>query len=125
MSTIKKNNIVVRKSYGKDIIFKVVEILEIKKQKIAVLKGITERIQANSPIEDLEIIDKEEVEKTIRRFDDTIKTKIKKEKIEPSKNYGINILNKITNSRIKKGRILHLDGDSCLDNKNSLLTNKH
>ena len=117
MSTIKKNNIVVRKSYGKDIIFKVVEILEIKKQKIAVLKGITERIQANSPIEDLEIIDKEEVEKTIRRFDDTIKTKIKKEKIEPSKNYGINILNKITNSRIKKGRILHLDGDSCLDNK--------
>lgn len=45
-------------------------------------------------------------------------------KLNKENNYKIGIItkNKKNTEKIISGKILHLDGDSCLDNKNSLLT---
>ena len=61
MNDIKKGDIVVRKSYGKDIIFRVINILNKPEEKIAVLNGVIERIEADSKIADLELVDKQKV----------------------------------------------------------------
>ena len=61
MNNIKKGDIVGRKSYGKDIIFIVKNIIQTNNKKIAILKGITERVEADGEIEDLEVIEKERI----------------------------------------------------------------
>ena len=55
---IKKGDIVGRKSYGKDVIFSVKRIIDTKEGKIAILKGIIERVEADSSVDDLEVIDR-------------------------------------------------------------------
>ena len=65
MNEIKKGDVVGRKSYGKDIFFIVKNILVVPTKKIAILVGLTERIEADSDIEDLEKIPKEEKKKYI------------------------------------------------------------
>lgn len=119
MKKIKKNDKVIQKSYGKDLIFKVTNIINTKDGEIAVLKGITERVQLNSPVEELEVIDRNVVTNAVKEWDNKIESRVKKGKRESLSNEGINIFNKISNNKIKTGKILHLDGDSCLDNKNS------
>lgn len=103
MNRIKKGDIVGRISHRKDIIFEVIKIIRVKnKQKIAILKGITERIEVDSPLEDLILIDKEVIEKNIRKVEKRINEKIEEQ-------------NKGKESRrIREyvtGKILHLDGD--------------
>ena len=64
---IKKGNIVGRISYGKDVFFIVDKIIiNSKNKEFAILKGINIRIMADSPIEDLEIISKEDVLNSIK-----------------------------------------------------------
>ena len=65
MQEIKKGDIVSRNSYGNDIMFLVKRILNVSdNKKIAILKGIIDvRIEADSPIEDLKIVDKKEKDK--------------------------------------------------------------
>ena len=106
MERFKKGDIVGRISYRKDILFRIDRIIKTSNnKKIAILKGITIRIKADSPIEDLEIIDKRIVEKKVKNFEDQIQ------------NFLIKCLNTVNNNekRIKKllytGKILHLDGD--------------
>ena len=78
MNKIKKGDIVGRISYNKDVVFEVTNILKTKNNKICILKGITERIEADSPIEDLEILDKRAVNKKIKNEEDKLIRKIKK-----------------------------------------------
>ena len=111
MNKIKKNDIVVRNSYGKDVIFKVTNIIEKKNETIAILKGITERIQADSPIQDLEIVDKDYASKIIKNWDNRIKIRAKKERQDTPKNIGITIIEKLNQNKSHTGKILHLDGD--------------
>ena len=67
---IKKGDIVGRKSYGKDIYFIVNQILTTtRNHKFAILKGLNIRIEADSPIEDLEIIGKDEIISSIKKYD--------------------------------------------------------
>ena len=118
---IKKGDIVGRKSYGKDIIFIVKHIINTPNEKIAILRGLVERIEADSKIEDLELIDKKTVKKLLKELDQKLEKRIKQSggTLEVSSNIGViqkNIRNK---GKIITGKILHLDGDSCLDNKNS------
>lgn len=80
MSQIKKGDIVGRKSYGKDIIFVVNSIINIQKKKIAILKGLIERIEADSEIEDLELIDKIEVRKKIKIEEQKIEARLETNK---------------------------------------------
>ena len=89
---IKKGDIVGRKSYGKDILFVVDKILKTSNRKFCILKGLTVRIEADSPIEDLELITKSKVEKYIEVLDNKL---IGRNRGEAS----------------GSGKILHLDGD--------------
>lgn len=114
MNKIKKGDMVARKSYGKDLIFTVKNIINTKKEKIAILKGIGDRIEADSSIEDLEIIDKKIVNQRIQALEHKMNNKIKiAQETRGIKDYKIGIL---TSSRKNKekiitGKILHLDGD--------------
>ena len=54
MKKIKEGDIVARKSYDKDILFSVKKIIKNQKEDIAILTGVIERIEADSPINDLE-----------------------------------------------------------------------
>ena len=108
MEKFKKGDIVGRISYGKDILFRIDRIIKINNNKeIAILKGIITRIKADSPIDDLELIDKRIVEKKVKTFEEKIQNFLKKclNTLEYNKN----------EKRVKKlfytGKILHLDGD--------------
>lgn len=110
MKKIKKGDIVARKSYGKDIIFYVKGIIETPKGKIAILRGAIDRIEADSEIEDLEIIDRKIIDKIIK---EEHKKNIRRlQKREPEYRIGI-IESKKSKARQKivTGKILHLDGD--------------
>ena len=114
LGRIREGDIVVRKSYGKDIIFTVKNIINTKKEKIALLKGIGDRIEADSRIEDLELIDKEMVNKRIQALEDKMNSKIKIAKeTRGLEDYKIGILSPSNRNKEKiiTGKILHLDGD--------------
>lgn len=110
MKKIKKGDIVARKSYGKDIIFYVKRIIKTINGDIAILCGLVKRIEADSRVEDLEIIDKEMIRKKIEKVDE----EINKRANEKTKRYKIGIIS-TEDTRLKEkivtGKILHLDGD--------------
>ena len=111
MEKIKIGDIVGRKSYNKDILFRVKNIIDTKTEQVAILVGIIERVEADSKLSDLEKVSEERIQEDLNTVQKRIEGKIKcLDKIEENRNkYTIT------------GKILHLDGDSCLDNKNSLL----
>lgn len=114
MNKIKKGDIVARKSYGKDIIFIVKNIIYTKKKKIAILKGVVDRIEADSNLEDLEIVDKQIVNEKIETFHHKMSDKILETKENRGDNeYRIGIVSPNTRNKEKiiTGKILHLDGD--------------
>lgn len=112
LNNIKKGDIVARKSYGKDIVF-IVDI--VIKNSIAILTGLTTRLKADAPVDDLEKIAQKDVEKIFNNINEKIDKRTSKYKIEKNSFF------KRSESVIYTGKILHLDGDSCLGNKNSLL----
>ncbi len=115
MNNVKKGDIVARKSHNKDVVFVVDLIIE---NKIAILTGITTRLKADSPIEDLEIVDKKEVINIYKSIDEKIdKTLCNKEII---KNNFLKRSDKI----IYTGRILHLDGDRRYSEKSNMYYKK-
>lgn len=99
---IKKGDIVGRKSYGKDILFIVDRIIKMKGSYLAILKGITIRIEADAFIDDLEIIDKNTINNKIKLADNEVLQRINKYK---------QIESRVIVSNIYTGKILHLDGD--------------
>lgn len=114
MKEIKKGDIVGRKSYGKDIIFVVKNIINTSKGKIAILRGLVERVEADCVIEDLEIMEKERIEECIDILNEKLEKRIVNSKSGMGKEqYKIEIfnLNKRNKDRIITGKILHLDGD--------------
>lgn len=113
MNRIKKGDVVARKSYGKDIIFTVKNIINTKKEKIAILKGFIDRIEADSSIEDLEIVDKQIIAKKQADLHYKLNDKIIKEKENRGEDYRIGIVTPSSRNKEKivTGKILHLDGD--------------
>ena len=95
---IRKGDIVGRKSYGKDILFKVSNIVKRTDEDIDILEGITKRIEADSKISDLEIIPKKIIKEKIKKLNEHIEKKI-------------HVTEKRYTDEIKTGKILHLDGD--------------
>ena len=100
MNDIKKGTIVSRKSYENDILFRVEDIINTIQGKYAVLKGISIRIKANAPIEDLDIVDKKIAKNELDKLNEKVESKISENR---------NFLNNYIN--ILCGKILHLDGD--------------
>jgi len=112
--------IVVRKSYGKDVTFKIIDVKNINGDKKIILKGINIRIIADSSAEDLETIgekNKEEVGSVDKILNTRVNEAIKK--VMYFRNDEKEKMNKIP--KLKKndelmfgrpGKILHVDGDS-------------
>lgn len=99
---LKKGDIVGRISYEKDIVFVISNIIKCKNEEIAILKGLITRIEADSPISDLELIQEDKIIQLLNTCDielEQIKKNViyKKEPLKRTKSYY--------------GRILHLDGD--------------
>lgn len=112
MRKIKKGDIVGRISYGKDIFFIVEDIINLNKKEIAILKGLTIRIKADSPVEDLEILSKE----LIQNYEENLEKRFQERIQRCIQIYGNNKENR-EKEIIYTGRILHLDGDAHLSNK--------
>ena len=112
MNYIKKGDIVGRKSYNKDIIFTVKNIIRTKRKDVAILKGVTKRIEVDSNIDDLEIIEKKDIKKNFAELDNELQKRIEKINREDD-NYRIGIFTKDNRAQEKiiTGKILHLDGD--------------
>ena len=110
MKKIKKGDIVARKSYGKDIMFYVKRIIKTVNGDIAILCGLEKRIEADSKIDDLEIIDEGIVKQRLGKVDE----EINKRADEKTKRYKIGIIadeDTRLREKIITGKILHLDGD--------------
>ena len=111
MNTIKKGDIVARKSHKKDVIFVVNLVIN---NKIAILSGITTRLKADSYLDDLEIVDKREIEKTYKEIEEKIASKANKNNQKATTS-----LLKRSNKIIYTGKILHLDGDKKYSEKSN------
>lgn len=106
---IKKGDVVGRKSYNKDILFVVDKMIKTSGRTFCILKGLTVRIEADSPIEDLEIIEKEKIEKHIQELNFKLENRVQE-------------LNRTRQSRDSiciLGKILHLDGDRRYSSKSA------
>ena len=101
MEKIKIGDIVGRKSYNKDILFRVKNIIQTADSKIAILIGIIERVEADSVLDDLEKITQERINKDLNHIQIKIENKIDK----------LNLISKNKEKYIVTGKILHLDGD--------------
>lgn len=98
----RKGDIVGRISYEKDIVFVISNIIKCKNEEIAILKGLITRIEADSPISDLELIKEEKIIQLLNTCE------IELEKIKK------NVISKkepLKRTKAYYGRILHLDGD--------------
>ena len=115
LKNVKKGDIVARKSHNKDVIFIVDRII---KDQIAILTGITTRLKADSYIDDLEIIDKRDVQKVFAEIDKKIDKHANNTEIEK------NSLFKRSNKIIYTGKILHLDGDKRYSEKSNMYYKK-
>ena len=101
MEKIKIGDIVGRKSYNKDILFRVKNIIDTKSGQIAILIGIVERVEADSELSDLEKVNEDRIQADLSNIQKRIENKIKE----------LEILNTSTKKQVITGKILHLDGD--------------
>lgn len=101
---IKRGDVVTRISYGRDILFTVDRIITIpRSEKLVILKGLNIRIEADSLISDLELVDKDAVNTYLKYYQNDIDKRI---------NYLCSgDKNDFKRQRIYTGKILHLDGD--------------
>ena len=107
MKKVRKGDIVGRLSYGKDILFVVERIIRTKENEdFAILKGLTIRIQADSKVEDLEIIEPKQVEKHVRTLEEKVSKRIQRYANNPQDNTFVR-----EKMIVYTGKILHIDGD--------------
>lgn len=94
---------VVRKSYNKDILFKIVEI---NNRGVAKLKGISYRIIADAPLGDLELAGgmrfTSKENNTMEQIDENVRRILVEQEL---KSKGAPMLRKV-------GKVLHIDGDA-------------
>lgn len=120
---MKVGDLVVRKSYSKDITFKIIDIKDDDGRITYILKGLHIRIIADSQEEDLVKVDDSFAGDKDRAFDSKVNDIIKKVLINREQRSGDSIMRgneEINENRAEKdnvlvfgrpGRILHIDGD--------------
>lgn len=130
MTNIAVGDLVIRKSHGGDIVFKVTEIIRDNPNSIkCVLKGMHLRLVADAPVADLEPIDAEHLRDEIVRMEGMHNESLKRVMLRR----GMERRQlELTRAEPKKysffdlpGRVLHLDGDEeylkmCLKTYNQL-----
>lgn len=108
---MKIGDIVVRKSYGKDITFKIIDI----NNDVYTIKGINLRIIADSPLEDLEELRISNLSKNEKNYEKQINKSIRRILVQRENTGGefrserLNTSKELTFGR--PGKILHIDGD--------------
>ncbi|WP_099191711.1 sporulation peptidase YabG [Tepidibacter mesophilus] len=103
---MKIGDLVVRKSHGKDVLFRITDILESKNKKNQViLKGIDFRLMADSSIDDLEMVGQEDFRQYVfnRHIESLLTRAVRNRSDKQKKNYR--------NGFGRPGKVLHLDGD--------------
>ena len=109
-------DIVVRKSYGKDITFKIIDIKENEDGVVYVLKGINIRIIADASIDDLEHVNDEFQGEKDKILNARVNQAIKKAITSRDGSYRITKSPKIIQEKElmfgRPGKVLHIDGDS-------------
>ncbi|SHK64956.1 spore coat assemly protein [Clostridium cavendishii DSM 21758] len=107
---------VVRKSYGRDITFKIIDIKNVNNEKVYILKGINIRIIADAKKEDLEEVDEKFSGEKDKIFNSRVNAAIKRVMVargvdtnRGNKSQKIVTENEMTFGR--PGKILHVDGD--------------
>ncbi|SHH32564.1 sporulation peptidase YabG [Tepidibacter thalassicus] len=100
-------DLVVRKSHGKDVLFRIIDIVENKnKKKQVILKGIDFRLIADSSVDDLEVVRQDNVRNYIfSRQIESLLNKAIKNRLDRNRKY-------YRNGFGRPGKVLHLDGDS-------------
>ncbi|WP_125153319.1 sporulation peptidase YabG [Clostridium rectalis] len=113
---MKVGDVVVRKSYGKDITFKIIDVKETEEGRMYTLKGINLRLIADSFIDDLELLKDEEDSDYEEVFTRKVNSSIKKILVNRK---DIKKYMRSYKTREKKdlsfgrpGKILHIDGDA-------------
>lgn len=121
---MKIGDLVVRKSYNKDITFKIIDVKEEDGREIYILKGISIRIIADSRNEDLELVDEEYEGDKEKILNKRVEAVIKKAVSMRGEGDSLNPLNNLYRGKQSKsqsnkelifgrpGKILHIDGDS-------------
>ena len=134
---MKIGDIVVRKSYGGDITFKIIDIMSEGNADVYLLKGINLRIEADSLSEDLELVSGNDIGEIDKVFNKKVNASIKKilmnriKGTRGDRENTININGKIKDLQLKQekykeykeyknkdmifgrpGKILHVDGDA-------------
>lgn len=123
MEKIRKGDIVGRKSYNKDILFTVERIIKSSTGNVvAILRGLNIRIQADSDLEDLELMDKEAIEASNKRIEKRFAQTLKKS-MEMANGIEEKWLTR-SSKIIYTGKILHLDGDKRYSEKSSMFYRK-
>ncbi|WP_291632719.1 sporulation peptidase YabG [Clostridium sp.] len=131
---MKIGDIVVRKSYGGDITFKIIDIMPGDGNDLYLLKGINLRIEADSLSEDLELVSEDNIGEIDKVFNKKVNASIKRilmSRIKGTRGERatpINVSGKIKDLQLKQekykeyknndmsfgrpGKILHVDGDA-------------
>ncbi|MCT4618934.1 MAG: sporulation peptidase YabG [Marinisporobacter sp.] len=120
MMNLRVGDLVARRSYGLDVLFRVIDIIRTRRRsKVAILKGINFRIIADAPEADLYRFPLNRIKDYNRSFNEKITKMIgkimgeRKEKnkraIESMKNFSDSFNKEETFGR--SGKILHVDGD--------------
>lgn len=111
---IKVGDLVGRKSYGCDIVFRVHDIIKQNDKLIIILKGLNLRIIADAPEADIVKLPPSKIKEDSRKFDDRVG--ILTRRLEKRAKRAIRGINPIafreTDQVFKRpGKVLHLDGD--------------
>lgn len=116
MNKIKKGDIVGRISYGKDIAFVVERIIKTRHCKFAILKGLTMRVQADSNLDDLELMEPSQVSNHIKTLEEKVKRRVQGH-VQERKNKSHYLFRE--KAVIYTGKILHIDGDKKYSEKSN------
>lgn len=121
---MKIGDTVVRKSYNKDITFKIIDVKDVNDKVIYVLKGVNLRIVADADGEDLEEVKEDSFGRAEILFDKKVNDSIRsiinerdnkdvKKKHKSSKQIKITPINNNKSMTFRRpGKILHIDGDA-------------
>lgn len=129
MPKFKEGDYVVRKSYGKDILFRVIEVINSTRGSIVVLKGVDLRIVADAPEDDLELQTRDGARKYRSSFDEKIEKCMENTrsgcKRSKCKSFFKRGLARQQDCYVKSAKVLHIDGDKeyldiCLENYKKL-----
>lgn len=114
-------DIVVRKSYGHDILFRIANINRVK--RIAYLKGLDVRLCADAPFDDLIKLEKDEIDKIVKvaeeKYQESVRLINQERSLQKEKNSMFITGNHRTDSNVFElpGTVLHIDGDNVYLNK--------